>query len=82
MVRRPHLVTTKASTITLHHSLNSVLGGFFSPLRTSDSRTDFYTMYHKESRETGCDYARKLDEDLNTSLIFVSRLISAPDAEH
>jgi len=32
-------------------------------------------MYRKESGEFDSDYAKKYDEDLNTSLIFVSRPI-------
>jgi len=32
-------------------------------------------MYRRESEEFDRDYARKYDEDLNTSLIFVSRLV-------
>jgi len=72
----------KASMITLHHSLYSPLKEFFAPLRTSDSRTDFYTMYHNESGEFDRDCARELDEDLNASLVFVSRLVFAPDTEH
>ena len=34
-------------------------------------------MYRKESTEFDRDYAKKYDEDLNTSLIFVSRLASS-----
>jgi hypothetical protein len=57
-------------------SLHSALKEFFDPLRTNDSRTDFFAMYRRESGEFDRDYAKKYDEDLNTSLIFVSRLIS------
>ena len=54
-------------------SLHSALREFFDPLRTSDSRTDFFAMYRREADEFDRDYAGKYDEDLNTSLIFVSR---------
>ena len=54
-------------------SLHSALKEFFDPLRTNDSRTDFFAMYRRESDEFDRDYAGKYDEDLNTSLIFVSR---------
>ena len=62
-------------------SLHSTLKEFFDPLRTDDSRTDFFAMYRRESEEFDRDYAGKYDEDLNTSLIFVSPLIPAPRAE-
>jgi len=59
---------------TQHHSLHSALKEFFDPLRTNDSRADFYAVYRRESGGFDQDYARKYDEDLNTSLIFVSPL--------
>ena len=58
--------------ITSHCSLHFALKEFFEPLRTNDSRTDFFAIYRKESDEFDRDYTRKYDEDLNTSLIFVS----------
>jgi len=67
--------------MTSHHSLHSALGEFFDPLRTNDSRADFYVVYRRESGEFDQDYARKYDEDLNTSLIFVSRPFSARSIE-
>ena len=57
-------------------SLHSALKEFFDPLRTDDSRTDFFAVYRWESGEFDRDYAKKYDEDLNTSLIFVSRPVS------
>ena len=60
--------------MTSHHSLHSILREFFDPLRTNDSRADFYAVYRREAGEFDQEYARKYDEDLNTSLIFVSRL--------
>lgn len=53
-------------------SLHSVLKEFFDPLRSDDPRADFFAVYRKESDEFDRDYAKKYDEDLNTSLIFVS----------
>ena len=53
-------------------SLHSALREFFEPLRTNDPRTDFFAVYQKESAEFDRDYENKYDEDLNTSLIFVS----------
>jgi len=63
-------------------SLHFALKEFFDPLRTDDSRTDFFAVYRRESGEFDRDYARKYDEDLNTSLIFVSSLIAVLRAEH
>ena len=63
-------------------SLHSALKEFFEPLRSNNSRTDFFAIYRRESGEFDRDYAKKYDEDLNTSLIFVSRLISMVRAEH
>ena len=59
-------------------SLHSALKEFFEPLRTNDSRTDFFAVYRRESEEFDRDYAKKYDEDLNTSLIFVSPHLSVP----
>ena len=69
-------MTAGVQKITLHHSLHSALKEFFDPLRTNDSRTDFFAVYRRESGEFDRDYAKKYNEDLNTSLIFVSRLVS------
>jgi len=65
-----------------HRSLRSVLKELFDPPRTNDSRTDFFTVYRRESEDFDRDYAGKYDEDLNTSLIFVSPLISMCRARH
>jgi hypothetical protein len=50
-------------------------------LRSNDPRADFFAVYRKEADEFDRDYAKKYDEDLNTSLIFVSRTTSVIDAE-
>ena len=82
MVRPIRPVTVTASPLLIFlSSLHSALKEFFDPLRTNDSRTDFFAVYRRESGEFDRDYARKYDEDLNTSLIFVSCLISALRAE-
>jgi len=70
------------SLLTPRSSLRSALKEFFDPLRTNDPRTDFFAVYRKESVEFDRDYAKKYDEDLNTSLIFVSRLISTFATQH
>lgn len=61
--------------LTFRFSLHSVLKEFLDPLRTNDSRADFFVVYRRESEEFDRGHAKKYDEDLNTSLIFVSRLI-------
>ena len=35
-------------------------------------RTKFYEYYHKEAEEYDKEFVKKYDEDLNTTLIFVS----------
>jgi len=65
-----------------NRSLHSALKELFDPPMTDDSRTDFFTAHRRESGEFDRDYAGKHDEDLNTSLIFVSPLISTCRARH
>ena len=77
-----HSVPSARPLLTSKSSLHSVLKEFAEPLRTNDSRTDFFAIYRRESGEFDRDYAKKYDEDLNTSLIFVSPLISMALAEH
>ena len=71
MVCFPRSVTVGV-LITSRYSLHSALKEFFDPLRTNNPRADFFTVYRKESDEFDREYTRKYDEDLNTSLIFVS----------
>ena len=56
---------------TSQHSLHSALKEFFEPVKTNDSRAEFFAAYRKESSEFDRDYVGKYDGDLNTSLIFV-----------
>jgi len=76
------VVTAGTSTITFHRSLRSVLKEFIDPLRANDSLAEFYSVYRRESGEFDRDYVKKHDEDLNTSLIFVSRLIFVLGTKH
>jgi len=55
-------------------SFQDALRTFFQPIKNDDARLDFYTMYKKEATEYDTDYVKKYDEDLNTTLIFVSHL--------
>jgi len=68
------ITATSIPSLTCKSSLHSVLKEFAEPLRTNDPRTDFYVIYRREAAEFDRDYAKKYDEDLNTSLIFVGEL--------
>ena len=72
----------RTQTITSRHSLQSALKEFFDPPRTNDSRADFFAVYRRESGEFDREYAKKYDEDLNTSLIFVSRVWIYSSTKH
>ena len=58
-------------------SFQDALRSFFQPIKNDDPRLDFYTMYKREATEYNTDYVKKYDEDLNTTLIFVRRLLCA-----
>lgn len=70
------IITVTARSLLTYRptGLRSILKEFFDPLRTNDSLTDLFAVYRRESGEFDRDYAKKYDEDLTTSLIFVSRL--------
>ena len=53
------------------NSFQDALRAFFQPIKTDDTRRDFYTVYKREAIEYDMDYIKKYDEDLNTTLIFV-----------
>jgi len=55
-------------------SFQDALRTFFQPIKNDDARLDFYAVYKKEAVEYDTDYVKKYDEDLNTTLIFVSCL--------
>jgi len=57
------------------------LWNIFEPLRSlkkqlpsaeEDPRATFYAMYRREAEEYDREFIKKYDEDLNTTLIFVS----------
>ena len=43
-----------------------------APFFQEDHRSRFYEHYNKEAEEYDREFAKKYDEDLNTTLIFVS----------
>ena len=75
MVHSIYPIILVARSLLIWLSLHSALKEFLEPLRSNDPRADFFAVYRKESEEFDRDYARKYDEDLNTSLIFVSDLV-------
>jgi len=50
-----------------------------SPAQQIDHRALFYEKYHKEAEDFDKEFMKKYDEDLNTTLIFVSRLSERSD---
>ena len=74
---RPILVYRDSQTVANYcSSSHSALKEFFGPSRINDSRTDFFAVYRREFGEFDQDDANKYDENLNTSLIPTSRLVS------
>ena len=62
----------------LRNALKSVLGGAGHGI---NSRVDFYNKFQREMEEHDRGFEKKYDEDLNTTLIFVSQQYrSIPDA--
>ena len=56
----------------MQYSIQDALRLFMPPLKSDEARTDFYTVYKRESTEYDTNYVKKYDEDLNTTLVFVS----------
>jgi hypothetical protein len=52
-------------------SIQDALRLFMPPLKSDEARTDFYTVYKRESIEHDTNYVKKYEEDLNTTLVFV-----------
>ena len=61
----------RAKILTLD-SIKDALRVYFQPIKNDDSVIDFYTMYKRETTEYDQEYMNKYNEDLNTTLIFVS----------
>ena len=57
---------------TKAHSCDSKLG---VPSVQADHRTQFFEDYRKEADEYDREFMKKYDEDLNTTLIFVSSVL-------
>jgi len=61
----------RANELTLD-SIKEALRTFLPPIKTDDPQVDFYNMYKREMMEYDAEYMKKYNEDLNTTLIFVS----------
>jgi hypothetical protein len=66
-----YLGSTITSKLTLP-SIQEALRVYFQPIKNDDPKLDFYTMYKRETAEYDTEYMAKHNEDLNTTLIFVS----------
>ena len=58
-------------------SIQEALRMYFQPIKNDDPKLDFFTMYKRETTEYDAEYMNKYNEDLNTTLIFVSSSISS-----
>jgi len=63
---KPHPASLRSTIKSLCSQKN---GSLPSP---EDYRTQFYQTYRKEAKEYDEEFIKKYDEDLNTTLIFVS----------
>ena len=65
-----------ARTIKLTpYSIQEALRMYLQPIKNDDPQLDFYTMYKRETTEYDTEYMQKYNEDLNTTLIFVSSCV-------
>ena len=48
---------------------------YLQPVKHDDPQLDFYTMYKRETTDYDTAYMQKYNEDLNTTLIFVSSCV-------
>jgi len=67
-----NVVNWMRCVLTQTFSIQDALRDFFPPIKTKDARADFYAAYQRESSQYDHDYVKKYDEDLNTTLVFVS----------
>ena len=66
-----HAGSAIISELTLP-SIQEALRMYFQPIKNDDPNLDFYTMYKRETTEYDTEFMQKHNEDLNTTLIFVS----------
>jgi hypothetical protein len=53
-------------------SIQEALRMYLQPIKNEDPQLDFYTVYKRETMEYDTESMEKYNEDLNTTLIFVS----------
>lgn len=70
---------TKTDRLTLD-SIQEALRMYFEPLEKEDAALNFYTAYRRETMEYDTENMNKYNEDLNTTLIFVSCHLPSIDA--
>jgi hypothetical protein len=75
MVRLGRTRSAVVSELTLP-SIQEALRMYFQPIKNDDPKLDFYTMYKRETTEYDNENMTKHNEDLNTTLIFVSCCLS------
>lgn len=59
------------SNISLFRLKIKALRAFFPKLKKDDAKAEFSAVYKREAEEHDREFAKKYDEDLNTTLIFV-----------
>lgn len=71
---RTQVVQTELTRPRIEEALNRALGSYFPSIasRTMTARAEFYDKYKREADEYDKDFIKKYDQDLNTTLIFVS----------
>jgi len=71
---RIQVASTKLTRFRIEEALNRALGSYFPSIasRTMTARAEFYDKYKREADEYDKDFIKKYDQDLNTTLIFVS----------
>jgi hypothetical protein len=70
------------SELTPVTSIQEALRMYFQPIKNDDPQLDFYTMYKRETVEYDTEYMAKHNEDLNTTLIFVSFWVPSAATQH
>ena len=63
-------------------SIQEALRMYLQPIKNDDPKLDFYTMYKRETLEYDTEYMQKYNEDLNTTLIFVSFCVPLTTIQH
>lgn len=62
----------------MESSFIRALRSFFPQLKPQDPKADFFAVYQKEAEVYDKEFAKKYDEDLNTTLIFVRISVGFP----